>query len=139
MPYISVEDRKLLDEIPMPATVGELNYLITRLCCDYLLTGKMSYRALNDVIGALECAKLELYRRIVVPYEQGKMDQNGDVYPYFGKPCESVEEIDLSNCKTEEEKIARIGCISKGWRGENNGPDRQHTIQTGQTKCQEVQ
>jgi hypothetical protein len=88
MQYIKPEDRKLLDEIPMPVTPGELNYLITRICCDYLVTGKISYKVLNDVIGALECAKLELYRRVVVPYEQGKLDKNGDVYPYFGKPSE---------------------------------------------------
>ena len=28
----------------------------------------------------LECAKLELYRRVAAPYEDEKIDQNGDVY-----------------------------------------------------------
>jgi hypothetical protein len=34
----------------------------------------------NDVIGALECCKLELYRRMVAPYENTKIKENGDVY-----------------------------------------------------------
>jgi len=31
-------------------------------------------------MGALEGAKLEFYRRVVVPYEEKKMKENGDVY-----------------------------------------------------------
>ncbi len=41
--------------------------------------GKSAY--FNAVVGALECAKLELYRRMVAPYENGKIAENGDVYP----------------------------------------------------------
>jgi len=32
------------------------------------------------VTGVLECAKLELYRRIAAPYEDTKIEENGDVY-----------------------------------------------------------
>ena len=35
---------------------------------------------LNEAIGALECATLELYRRKVAPYEDGKIAENGEVY-----------------------------------------------------------
>lgn len=35
----------------------------------------------RGVRGAIECCKLELYRRAVVPYENGKRLENGDVYP----------------------------------------------------------
>ena len=35
---------------------------------------------LNAIIGALECAKLELYRRVAAPYEDDKIIENGDVY-----------------------------------------------------------
>lgn len=38
------------------------------------------YVELNEVVGALESAKLELYRRIVGPYEDKKSAENGDVY-----------------------------------------------------------
>ena len=34
----------------------------------------------GKVIGALECAKLELYRRIAAPYEDTKIQENGEVY-----------------------------------------------------------
>ena len=35
---------------------------------------------LNAAIGVLECAKLELYRRVVAMYEDGKIKENGDVF-----------------------------------------------------------
>ena len=40
----------------------------------------LTYQTMNDIIGALEGAKLEFYRRVVVPYENDKIEQNGDVY-----------------------------------------------------------
>jgi hypothetical protein len=39
-----------------------------------------SYQSINDVLGALEGAKLEFYRRIAAPYEDTKIQENGDVY-----------------------------------------------------------
>ena len=39
-----------------------------------------SFQDLNELIGALECAKQELYRRVVAPYEEDKIEENGDVY-----------------------------------------------------------
>lgn len=33
-----------------------------------------------DILGALEGAKLELYRRKISPYEDIKIEENGDVY-----------------------------------------------------------
>lgn len=59
---------------------GELNYLLTKLCIGYL-KGEHTYTKFNDVIGALESAKQEFYRRMVVPYEEHKKNQNGEVYP----------------------------------------------------------
>lgn len=38
------------------------------------------YDSLNAVIGVLECAKQEFYRRAAVPYENQKITENGDVY-----------------------------------------------------------
>ena len=75
MPYIPKDRRGRL-----PENSGELNYAFTYLINYYLgLRGK-SYQTLNDIIGALEGAKLEFVRRIVNPYEQVKMEDNGDVY-----------------------------------------------------------
>lgn len=81
MPYIDKERRTELDmAADVPETPGELNYAITTLCLDYLEGGDKDYAALNEIVGALECAKLEFYRRAVSPYEDQKKSDNGDVY-----------------------------------------------------------
>jgi hypothetical protein len=61
-------------------SAGELNYAITCLVRGYLRQNGLRYQQINDVVGALEGAKLEFYRRVVVPYEDRKMLANGDVY-----------------------------------------------------------
>jgi hypothetical protein len=63
-----------------PHTPGELNYLITTMLIEYLHARGKSYQTINDILGALEGAKLEFYRRVAVPYETEKCKQNGDVY-----------------------------------------------------------
>jgi hypothetical protein len=40
----------------------------------------LSYQTINDIVGALEGAKLEFYRRVAVPYEDKKIIENGDVF-----------------------------------------------------------
>jgi len=40
----------------------------------------LKYSNLNELIGVLECAKLELYRRVAAPYEDEKALINGDVF-----------------------------------------------------------
>lgn len=81
MPYVSAEARERLDGGADPATPGELNYAITRLVDDYLRRkGGLRYAHLNEVIGVMECAKLELYRRLAAPYEDSKIEEAGDVY-----------------------------------------------------------
>jgi len=79
MPYISVEDRSSLENRE-PQTVGELNYTITNLLISYIQRNKLNYENINAIVGVLECAKLEMYRRLAVPYENEKIIQNGDVY-----------------------------------------------------------
>lgn len=81
MPYINKNRRVDLDADVPPNTAGELNYVITRIITAYARRdGKLSYSNINDILGALEGAKLEFYRRVAVPYENGKMVTNGDVY-----------------------------------------------------------
>jgi len=82
MPYIHQDDRLLL-ELKGPSsatTAGELNFLITALCIEYLNNNGMNYQRINDIVGALEGAKLEFYRRVAAPYEDIKIKENGDVY-----------------------------------------------------------
>jgi len=81
MPYVSREARKRLEEGDSAGSPGELNYVITRLVDDYVARhGGVSYTLMNEVVGILECAKLELYRRVVAPYEDMKLAESGDVY-----------------------------------------------------------
>lgn len=79
MPYITQAARVRAAHAPL--TEGELNYAITCMIQTWMLdTGGVSYAKLNAAIGVLECAKLELYRRVAAPYEDTKCNENGDVY-----------------------------------------------------------
>jgi hypothetical protein len=78
MPYIKMDDR--IRAAKLPETPGELNYALTTLCVEYLAQAPESYGMYNSVIGALECCKLELYRRRIASYETNKWCENGDVY-----------------------------------------------------------
>jgi len=79
MPYVPQTARTRAAKNPM--TPGELNYAITTLVDTWILENNgLSYLAINTAIGVLECAKLELYRRIAIPYEDAKQRENGDVY-----------------------------------------------------------
>lgn len=79
MPYVDKEARERLLGGTRPQSVGELNYIITETILDYL-PAKPSYADYNGVVGVLESAKLEFYRRAVAPYENQKAFDNGDVY-----------------------------------------------------------
>ena len=80
MPYIESYLRDDLDPITNPRSAGQLNYVITYIVNQYLQESGVSYSNINEVIGVLECAKLELYARVARPYEDEKMEANGDVY-----------------------------------------------------------
>ncbi|MBU2542645.1 hypothetical protein KJ785_03735, partial [Patescibacteria group bacterium] len=64
--------------INMESRAGELNYSITKLLL--ALKGAGKYKDYNELVGALESAKLEFYRREIAPYEDIKVEENGDVY-----------------------------------------------------------
>lgn len=69
-----------------PQTEGELNYIITKIINAYAHERRwgheqLCYKSINDVLGALEGAKLEFYARVARPYEEKKRIENGDVYP----------------------------------------------------------
>ena len=80
MPYIELKKRNHVWDQFSVDTPGELNYRITVDINEYLQFHGVSYAKINEVIGVLECAKLELYRRIASPYEDKKKEENGDVY-----------------------------------------------------------
>ena len=80
MPYVKKDKRVKLDNGKTPDNAGDLNYLFTKIIDEYLKKEGLSYQKMNDIVGALEGAKLEFYRKVVVPYEDKKITENGDVY-----------------------------------------------------------
>ncbi len=92
MPYIKNDDRSgLIDNDEWlarnPQNGGELNFLISTIIGEYILDNGLCYAKISDVIGALEGAKAEFQRRIVGPYENLKLIENGDLpeYEYITK------------------------------------------------------
>ena len=88
MPYITHDERTRLDvvtgaidaAITDKTSAGELNYLVSHLAKAYIGAKGMRYEHLNAAVGALESAKAEFQRRVVAPYEDKKIVENGDVY-----------------------------------------------------------
>lgn len=85
MPYIPKSHRpeldKLVDRLVLLLELeepGEINYVISRLIWS-LFAEKNRYVTANTLLGVLEAVKLEFYRRIVAPYEEGARSENGDI------------------------------------------------------------
>jgi hypothetical protein len=84
MPYIKEERRDWLDGTFLKelgeeiGNAGELNYAFYRIIMDYFRMHQ-NYQGINDIIGALEGAKAEFQRRTVGPYEDIKIEENGDI------------------------------------------------------------
>jgi hypothetical protein len=87
MPYIKSEKRpiykdeieslvKKLENQPLTEQDGDLNYIVTTIM-KRLYTPK--YFNYNRALGVIESIKQEYYRRVVGPYEDGKIKENGDV------------------------------------------------------------
>jgi len=88
MPYITKEEKEIIDSgleninQSIMDNPGDLNYAIHQVVAEYIRQNHESYRTYNDIMGALEGVKLELYRRLVGEYEDRKMSAHGDVKPY---------------------------------------------------------
>jgi hypothetical protein len=87
MPYIPQTQRNDIHEDLIdqgldwtPENAGELNYTVSTFIANYIRTKGLKYAIVNEMIGALECAKLELSRVIIGPYEDIKIHENGPVY-----------------------------------------------------------
>jgi len=87
MPYIKMEDREkyeevlgdvidTLKELPVERVDGEINYIFTKILKEVY---PLRYFHVNRAIGVLECCKQEFYRRVAAPYEDTKIEENGDV------------------------------------------------------------
>lgn len=87
MPYVKEKDRKELDAGRPARSKGELNYLVTQAAIRYIdmlsnaYGQKVGYGLISDAISALRDAADEMARRLLAPYEDRKMGEEGDVYP----------------------------------------------------------
>jgi hypothetical protein len=84
MPYIKEERRLRLNESIMRLgerikEPGELNYVFYCLAREYVKKFGLSYKILNEVIGVFAACKAEFIRRVVSPYEDKKIEENGDI------------------------------------------------------------
>jgi hypothetical protein len=84
MPYIKQMSREyfedhLINIVRGVQNTGDLTYCIYKLMI--MLTEKWGkdFRNMSSILSETECAKLEFYRRIMAPYEDKKIDENGDV------------------------------------------------------------
>ena len=88
MPYIAPDHRVDIYQpnagiinIDHIHTVGDLNYAISMMCLSFVKKlGGMSYTNANSIVGVLDCAKEEFRRRMLNPYEDTKIEENGDVF-----------------------------------------------------------
>lgn len=93
MPYIKQSDRNRITTVDSHSqyyksknikyesidTAGELQYAIAVMIKSFMERKGLNYQNCNDVMGALAGAQQEFYRRTVAPYEDKKIEENGDV------------------------------------------------------------
>ena len=99
MPYIDKDERPELDNAiqtiveairankvnlnnphDISSHLGRINYAFSRILCN--LMGNPSYNKIAMITGVIENIKQEFYRRIASPYEDQKINQNGDIKEY---------------------------------------------------------
>lgn len=80
MPYIRQEDRTKCRN-GGPENVGELTYELQQTIKDYLLYKGLRYQYIAEIKGALDETRRDFEKRVVDPYEQKKLEDNGDVWP----------------------------------------------------------
>lgn len=87
MPYIKKTERPAIDKLvdplishlkSLPETDqdGALNYLVTKVIKSLY---PQKYFHLNRALGVLTAITHELYRKIIAPYEEEKIAENGEV------------------------------------------------------------
>jgi len=83
MPYIKPEKRKHFDEIVElmeekdVKADGDLNYILYKFCRQCI---KPSYNNYKNFCGELRQCATEIERRLIAPYEDMKIKENGDIF-----------------------------------------------------------
>lgn len=85
MPYIKQNQRELLDVnihdlLHYIGHKGDLNYVICQIVGSLILRDEgISYLQISEWIDGVHDAECELRRRLLEPYENDKITENGDV------------------------------------------------------------
>lgn len=88
MPYVNERDRieghdernlNIILDGKLLAS-GNLNYVLTKVIIAYAKQHGLRYQIMNDIVGALDNCKDEFRRKVQHPYEDNKIQENGDVY-----------------------------------------------------------
>lgn len=84
MPYIKDKEKSemsdaIRDLYNYILSKGDLNYAICELVGRVILDDEISYTKISEWIDAVHNAEAELRRRLLVPYEELKKEENGDV------------------------------------------------------------
>ncbi|MBU1178775.1 hypothetical protein KKB69_00305 [Patescibacteria group bacterium] len=90
MPYLEQKDRKNFDpcfektldyltKLDIGALAGHLNYMVFKTVKVWIGKNGKKYYIFAAIIGTMMCCILEVYRRLIAPYEDKKIKENGDV------------------------------------------------------------
>lgn len=82
MPHIP-EEQRIPQLVAHPETKGQFNYAITSLINDWLLVHPFEYDTLVDIAGGMDLASFEFKRLVVGPYEDTKIELNGNAYTFL--------------------------------------------------------
>lgn len=84
MPYITSKQKRTIEK-PLSELservydLGEFTYAVYYLALSLLRKRGVCYKHYAEILGALTATQHELYRREIGPYEEEKLEQNGDV------------------------------------------------------------
>ncbi len=85
MPYIGDPNkRQILKPVEVASDKGELNYQIFMTMVAYLERQEdRNYATISDALSSCIEAAEEFRRRVLVPYEDLKIEEKGDILPAF--------------------------------------------------------
>jgi hypothetical protein len=91
MPYLTNEDKidfnfgnrisdltDYLNQLKIESLSGHINYLNFIIIKRWIKKNGKKYFVFAAIVGTLVCCILEIYRRLIVPYETEKINSNGD-------------------------------------------------------------
>jgi len=91
MPYLEPLEKMHLDNLgadrlayycslhDAPKVAGTLNYLCFKIIRHWIKRNSKKYWIFALFIGSMLCSILEVYRRLIAPYEDTKIRENGDI------------------------------------------------------------